>query len=51
MSLFMLPGVTREAGGRLALVTQGETPYDPEAEVKLSGDVVAELEAVREALG
>ena len=41
-----LPGITLEAGGRLALVTQGPTPYDREAEVKLDGDVVAELDAV-----
>ena len=46
-----LPGVTLEAGGRLALVTQGPTPYDREADVKLSGDVVEELEAVLAALG
>ena len=45
-----LPGVTLEAGGRLALVTQGPTPYDSQADVKLSGDVVAELEAVLAAL-
>jgi NAD-dependent deacetylase len=45
-----LPGVTIEAGGRLALVTQGPTPYDRQAVVKLSGDVVAELEAVLAAL-
>jgi NAD-dependent deacetylase len=45
-----LPGVTIEAGGRLALITQGPTPYDRQAEVKLSGDVVAELEAVLAAL-
>jgi NAD-dependent deacetylase len=45
-----LPGVTLEAGGRLALVTQGPTPYDRQAEVKLSGDVVDELEAVLAAL-
>jgi NAD-dependent deacetylase len=45
-----LPGVTIEAGGRLALVTQGPTPYDRQAEVKLSGDVVDELEAVLAAL-
>ena len=38
-----LPGVTHGAGGRLALVTQGPTPYDDEAEVKLDGDVVEEL--------
>jgi NAD-dependent deacetylase len=45
-----LPGVAREAGARLALVTQGPTPYDGEADVKLGGDVVAELEAVLAAL-
>ena len=45
-----LPQVTLDSGGRLALVTQGPTPYDGEAEVKLSGDVVAELDAVLAAL-
>jgi NAD-dependent protein deacetylase/lipoamidase len=45
-----LPGATLAAGGRLALVTQGPTPYDGDAEVKLSGDVVDELEAVLAAL-
>jgi NAD-dependent deacetylase len=46
-----LPGVTLENRGHLALVTQGPTPYDREADVKLSGDVVEELEAVLDALG
>jgi NAD-dependent deacetylase len=41
-----LPAMTRGGGGRLALVTQGPTPYDSEAEVKLDGDVVEELRAV-----
>lgn len=45
-----LPEVTLRAGGRLALVTQGPTPYDRRAAVKLDGDVVAELEAVVAAL-
>jgi NAD-dependent deacetylase len=45
-----LPRVTLDAGGEVALVTQGPTPYDGVAEVKLSGDVVAELDAVLEAL-
>jgi NAD-dependent deacetylase len=45
-----LPAVTRRAGGRLAIVTQGPTPYDGEADLKLSGDVVAELDAVVAAL-
>jgi NAD-dependent deacetylase len=42
--------MTLEAGGRIALVTQGPTPYDRDAEVKLDGDVVDELEAVLAAL-
>jgi len=46
-----LPALTRGAGGSLALVTQGPTPYDREAEVKLDGDVVDELRALQEALG
>ena len=46
-----LPAVTRGAGGRLALVTPGPTPYDSDAEVKLSGDVVEELRSLLVALG
>jgi NAD-dependent deacetylase len=45
-----LPGVTRAAGGRVAIVTQGQTPWDARAAVRLDGDVVAELEAVLAAL-
>lgn len=45
-----LPSVTRRAGGALAIVTQGATPYDAEADVRLSGDVVAELRALVDAL-
>jgi NAD-dependent deacetylase len=45
-----LPGITLEAGGRVALVTQGPTPYDSDAEAKLDGDVVTELSAVLAAL-
>ncbi len=45
-----LPALTLDKGGRIALVTQGPTPYDRECEVKLAGDVVAELEAVLGAL-
>ena len=45
-----LPGVARDNGGRIAIVTQGPTAYDRDADVKLQGDVVAELEAVLEAL-
>jgi NAD-dependent deacetylase len=46
-----LPGVTLGSGGRIALVTQGPTPYDAQADVKLSDDVVTDLEAVVAALG
>jgi NAD-dependent deacetylase len=45
-----LPGVTLGAGGRLAIVTQGPTPYDREATVRLGGDVVDELSALLAAL-
>lgn len=41
-----LPSVALNRGARLAIVTQGPTPYDRDATVKLDGDVVAELEAV-----
>jgi NAD-dependent deacetylase len=45
-----LPGVTRQAGGQIAIVTAGPTPWDARAAVKLDGDVVAELEAILAAL-
>ena len=45
-----LPGLTLRSGGTLALVTQGPTPYDSDADVKLDGDVVEELSAVLAAL-
>ena len=45
-----LPRITLDAGGTVALVTQGPTPYDRRAAVKLDGDVVDELEAVLAAL-
>jgi NAD-dependent protein deacetylase/lipoamidase len=45
-----LPAMTRGAGGRLAIVTQGPTPYDSDADVKLDGDVADELRALLAAL-
>ena len=45
-----LPQVTRRAGGSLAIVTMGPTPYDSDADVRLEGDVVDELEALLAAL-
>jgi NAD-dependent deacetylase len=41
-----LPEVTRRAGGSIAILTIGPTPYDSQAEVRLGGDVVTELEAL-----
>jgi NAD-dependent deacetylase len=45
-----LPHLTLEAGGRLAIVTKGETPYDDDAELKLDGEVDEELSALLAAL-
>jgi NAD-dependent deacetylase len=41
-----LPELTLEAGGRLAIVTMGETPFDRWAAVRLGGDVEQDLQAV-----
>jgi NAD-dependent deacetylase len=45
-----LPALTRSSGGRVAIVTKGPTPYDGEADVRLEGDVVDELQALLAAL-
>jgi NAD-dependent deacetylase len=45
-----LPSLTLRAGGRVAIVTQGPTPLDGDADVKLDGDVVDELNALLAAL-
>jgi NAD-dependent deacetylase len=45
-----LPELTLAAGGQVALVTKGPTPYDHRAAAKLDRDVVTELEAVLDAL-
>ena len=45
-----LPARTLRAGGRVALITQGPTPYDGVAAVKLRGDVADELPALLAAL-
>jgi NAD-dependent deacetylase len=45
-----LPSTTLGAGGRLAIVTKGPTPYDRDAELRLEGDVAEELSAVVAAL-
>jgi NAD-dependent deacetylase len=45
-----LPQLTLGRGGRLAIVTKGETPYDREAELRLEGEVDEELAALLAAL-
>lgn len=45
-----LPELTLRAGGRLAVITQGPTPFDAVAAVRMDGDVVDELTALLGAL-
>jgi NAD-dependent protein deacetylase/lipoamidase len=45
-----LPEMTLSAGGAVAIVTQGPTPFDRQAAVRCGGDVVDELTAVLAAL-
>ena len=45
-----LPQLTLARGGRLAIITQGPTPYDEDAVLKLDGEVVEELGAALAAL-
>ena len=45
-----LPQLTLRAGGRVAIVTQGATPYDARAAARCDGDVVDELLAIAAAL-
>lgn len=44
----MLPAIAKRAGGSVAIVTKGATPYDGDADVRLDGDVVEGLAAVLE---
>jgi NAD-dependent protein deacetylase/lipoamidase len=45
-----LPELTLQTGGRLAIITQGPTPLDRLATVRLQGDVVQELTALLDEL-
>lgn len=45
-----LPGLTLSRGGSLAIVSQGPTPYDGDATVRMRGDVVDDLTALLDAL-
>lgn len=46
-----LVDVTLRAGGEVAILTMGETPYDEEAELKLTGDVADEMSATMAMIG
>jgi NAD-dependent deacetylase len=46
-----LPLLTHAAGGAVAIITQGSTPLEELASVRLKGDVVEELRALVEELG
>jgi NAD-dependent deacetylase len=46
-----LPALTLAAGGQVAIITLGATPYDARAAVRCDGDVVAELTALTGRLG
>jgi len=45
-----LPAITQSAGGKVAVLTKGPTPYDHQADVRLDGDVVDDLGALVAAL-
>ena len=45
-----LPSLTMAHGGRVAIITQGPTPYDADAELRLDGDVAEDLPGVLAAL-
>jgi NAD-dependent protein deacetylase/lipoamidase len=46
-----LPAATLERGGKVGIITKGSTPYDSQAHVRMTGDVVEELEGLLHALG
>lgn len=46
-----LPSITSQAGGAVAIITQGPTPLDDVADVRLHGDVVVELRELAAAVG
>jgi NAD-dependent deacetylase len=45
-----IPTITLRSGGELAIITNGPTPYDDDAFIKLDGDVEQELEALLAAI-
>ena len=45
-----LPSITLSSGGSVAIITRGPTPYDADADVRLEGDVVEDLDSLLAAL-
>ncbi len=45
-----LPEITLDAGGQIAVITMGTTPFDRFAAVRLGGDVEDEMRTLMEAL-
>jgi NAD-dependent deacetylase len=45
-----LPLLTAQAGGAVAIITEGDTPLDELATLRLRGDVESELSALARAL-
>ena len=45
-----LPKMTLDAGGEVAIITQGSTPYDGRAAARCGGDVEQEMTAIVDAL-
>jgi NAD-dependent deacetylase len=43
--------MTLDAGGAIAIITQGPTPYDGRAAARCGGDVEEEMAAIAGALG
>jgi NAD-dependent deacetylase len=46
-----LPQTTLDAGGKIAIITRGSTPYDSVAAARCGGDVEEEMQAIAQALG
>lgn len=41
-----LPALTANSGGKIAIITKSETPYDSDAAVRMDGDVAEDMQAV-----
>ncbi len=46
-----LPALTAQSGGKIAIITKSETPYDSNAAVCMDGDVAEDMQAVLQLIG